>query len=244
MRKLHVFLFILTITLAVLITLALIAWYFSATAPSYYGSSWMGQMWGNHLGASGNYGGMGGMMGDGYYGNGNGTPTTSYLWIIPVALIGIVAVAIIGIGFYLYFPELRYIRPKGSCNTHGTQTVSNIVKDNPVPVGSTASLDTSVPNIADTLPTVTSDVPTAPNNCEVLLKTMTPEEKKVIGVLINHKGKYLQKYVVKESGLSRLKTHRIVARFAQRGIVTVNEFGNTNEIILSDWITSANNAQL
>jgi hypothetical protein len=187
MRKLHVFLFILTITLAVLITLALVAWYFSATAPSYYGSSWMGQMWGNHLGASGNYGGMGG-MGDGYYGN--GTPTTSYLWIIPVALIGIVAVAIIGIGFYLYFPELRYIRPRGSCNAPSTQTVSSLVKDNPVPVGSTASPDTSVSHVATTLPIVTSDVPTAPNNCEVLLRTMTPEERKVIGVLVNHKGKY------------------------------------------------------
>ena len=64
---------------------------------------------------------------------------------------------------------------------------------------------------------------------------MTPEEQKVYNVLVAHRGKYLQKYVVKESGLSRLKTHRIVARFAQRGIVTVNEFGNTNEILLSDW---------
>jgi uncharacterized membrane protein len=69
---------------------------------------------------------------------------------------------------------------------------------------------------------------------------MTPEEQKVLSVLISHKGKYLQKYVVKEAGLSRLKTHRIVARFAQRGIVTVKEFGNTNEIQLSDWIKGSN----
>jgi len=40
---------------------------------------------------------------------------------------------------------------------------------------------------------------------------MTPEEQKVLNVLINHQGKYLQKYVVKEAGLSRLKTHRVVA---------------------------------
>jgi uncharacterized membrane protein len=65
---------------------------------------------------------------------------------------------------------------------------------------------------------------------------MTPEEQKVINVLINHNGKYLQKYVTKEAGLSRLKTHRIVARFVKRGIVTVKEFGNTNEIALSDWV--------
>ncbi len=59
-----------------------------------------------------------------------------------------------------------------------------------------------------------------------------------MNVLVAHKGKYLQKYVVKEAGLSRLKTHRVVARFAQRGIVTIKEFGNTNEIMLSDWVTS------
>ena len=79
---------------------------------------------------------------------------------------------------------------------------------------------------------VTLDVLTAPNNCEILLKAMSPEEKKVLNVLVAHQGKYLQKYVVQESGLSRLKTHRIVARFAQRGIVTVKEIGNTNEITM------------
>jgi uncharacterized membrane protein len=68
---------------------------------------------------------------------------------------------------------------------------------------------------------------------------MTPEEQKVMSVLVAHKGKYLQKYVGKEAGLSRLKTHRIVARFAQRGIVTVKEFGNTNEIVISDWVNNS-----
>ncbi len=65
---------------------------------------------------------------------------------------------------------------------------------------------------------------------------MTPEEQKVMGVLVAHKGRYLQKYVGREAGLSRLKTHRVVARFAQRGMVTVKEFGNTNEIALADWV--------
>ena len=65
---------------------------------------------------------------------------------------------------------------------------------------------------------------------------MTPEEQKVLNVLRAHQGKYLQKYVGKEAELSRLKTHRIIARFAQRGIVTVRQLGNTNEIALSDWV--------
>jgi uncharacterized membrane protein len=46
----------------------------------------------------------------------------------------------------------------------------------------------------------------------------------------------LQKYIRKEAGLSRLKTHRILARLAVRGIVTLNKFGNTNEVQLTDWL--------
>jgi uncharacterized membrane protein len=84
----------------------------------------------------------------------------------------------------------------------------------------------------------TENLPNMSNTCDVLLRTLTPEEKKVLNVLVSHQGKYLQKYVVKESGLSRLKTHRIIARFAKRGIVTVKEFGNTNEIAVSDWVKS------
>jgi uncharacterized membrane protein len=219
MQRLHIFLIILVATIGVLVSLAVVAWYLSVTAPSYYGSSWMSQMWGNHLGASGNFGGMGGMMGNG---NGStGTTTTSYLWIVPVLLIAASAVAVIGVVFYLVFPELRYIKSRGSCNPQMPR---------PTP---TQTVDTSTT-------TNISPASVAPNSCEVLLKTMTPEEQKVLNVLISHQGKYLQKYVVKEAGLSRLKTHRIVARFAQRGIVTINEFGNTNEIVLSDWVKGSN----
>ena len=113
MQRLHIFLIILVTTIGVLVSLALVAWYLSVTAPSYYGSSWMSQMWGNHLGASGNYGGMGGMMGDGS----TATASTSYLWIIPVLLGAAVAVAIIGVAFYFAFPELKYIKEAQDAST-------------------------------------------------------------------------------------------------------------------------------
>jgi uncharacterized membrane protein len=67
-------------------------------------------------------------------------------------------------------------------------------------------------------------------------KTLSPEEQKVMEVLMMHDGKYLQKYIVKESGLTRLKVHRILARFAERGIVTIKEYANTNEVTLSEWL--------
>jgi hypothetical protein len=220
MKRLHIFIFILTITLNILLTLTLVSWYYSATAPSYYGSSWMGQMWGSHLGGKENNWGMGGMMG-----NGSGT-TPSYLWIIPVILIVIVSAALIGVGFYYVFPELKYIR--GSCNPrkiYSTQGSINNASDEDsfLPVVETSAIR---------------------DNCEIMLKTMTEEEQKVFMALLTHKGKYLQKYLVKETGLSRLKTHRIVARFAQRGIVTVKEFGNTNEVELTDWVKNSSSARL
>jgi hypothetical protein len=196
--------FLLVITFSVLLTLALVSWYYALTAPSQYGSSWMGQMWGSHLGTDQNHWGMGGMMG----GDSSSTLTPSYLWLLPTALIGAVAIAIVGVGFYLAYPELKYIRGK-PCSPQKT--------------------------LAETKETATSAGSEA-HSCEMLLKTMTPEEQQVLNVLIKHNGKYLQKYVSKEAELSRLKTHRIIARFAQRGIVTTREFGNTNEIYLADWI--------
>jgi len=71
---------------------------------------------------------------------------------------------------------------------------------------------------------------------DAIVKTLTDEERKVIQVLTAHDGKYLQKYIRKEAGLSRLKTHRIVARLAERGIVTLKKSGNTNEVLLANWL--------
>jgi uncharacterized membrane protein len=88
-------------------------------------------------------------------------------------------------------------------------------------------------NVAETQPTikVANVVP-----YDSVAKTLTPEERQVLDVLSAHNGKYLQKYIRNETGLSRLKTHRIVSRLAERGIVTTEKTGNTNEVILSDWL--------
>jgi hypothetical protein len=69
----------------------------------------------------------------------------------------------------------------------------------------------------------------------VVLKTLKPEERKVVNVLDGHGGTYLQKFITKEAGLSRLKTHRVVAALSERGIVHVEKRGNTNEVSLVKW---------
>jgi len=69
----------------------------------------------------------------------------------------------------------------------------------------------------------------------VVLRTLKPEERKVVGVLDVHGGTYLQKYITKEAGLSRLKTHRVIATLSERGIVIAEKKGNTNEVSLAKW---------
>lgn len=87
---------------------------------------------------------------------------------------------------------------------------------------------------APTLQPASTDRPK--ESWEVLLRTSKPDEKKVLEVLAAHNGKYLQKFIVKETGLSRLKAHRIISRLVERGVVTAVQSGNTNEISLAAWL--------
>ena len=73
------------------------------------------------------------------------------------------------------------------------------------------------------------------DSISVVLRTLKPEERKVVSVLDLHGGTYLQKFITKEAGLSRLKTHRVVAALSERGIVHVEKKGNTNEVSLVTW---------
>src|SRR2546425_5371459 len=72
-------------------------------------------------------------------------------------------------------------------------------------------------------------------NTAMVLKTLKPEERSIVNVLDVHGGTYLQKYITKEAGLSRLKTHRVVAAVSERGIVQVEKYGNTNQVRLAKW---------
>jgi uncharacterized membrane protein len=72
-------------------------------------------------------------------------------------------------------------------------------------------------------------------NTAMVLKTLKAEERSIVNVLDAHGGIYLQKYITKEAGLSRLKTHRLVAALSERGIVQVEKYGNTNQVRLAKW---------
>jgi hypothetical protein len=154
--------------------------------------------------------GMGGMMG------GGNAASTSYFWIIPAALIGIAVTGGIGLAFYLAVPEIKIFKENSSAAKSELASVNH------------SSVATTTSNA--------SEVGADPY--ELISRTMSADEKKVMDVLVSHNGKYLQKYIRNEVGLSRLKTHRIVARLAEREIVTVKQVGNTNEVAVSDLLRS------
>ena len=69
----------------------------------------------------------------------------------------------------------------------------------------------------------------------IIMRTLKPDERKVVSVIKLHGGRYVQKFVTKEAELSRLKTHRVVASLTERGVVRVEKRGNSNELTLAEW---------
>jgi hypothetical protein len=134
------------------------------------------------------------------------TAMPGYVWLGALVLLGLAIAGVVGLVYFLAVPEIKTSQPPAVL---------------PEPVGPPKE---SVPKESET------------KEWSVLLRTSKPEEKRVLEVLASHGGRYLQKFIVKEAGLSRLKTHRIISRFAERGIVTAVQSGNTNEIELAPWL--------
>ena len=153
-------------------------------------------------------GSVSGMMGQ-MIGSENGTltPMPASVWALMVALLAVGFVGIVGVLHYAIYPEFRtHTSVERGTETTGREAVQKGTDREQEPSWS------------------------------VLVRTSKPEERKVLDVLANHNGRYLQKFIVKESGLTKLKTHRILSRFAERGIVTAMKSGNTNEIALAPWL--------
>lgn len=194
MRRVNLFLIILIAALTALITLTAVGFaiFTSSQATQQNPSNWMGQMWS----------GSSGMMGQTSAAQTATNPLLSYFGILFAVMIGLVVVGIIGLAYYLLYPQIRIgiVQP---------QTTFKIIS-----------------------PQVSSET----SQYNAVSKTLTEEERKIINVLTAHNGKYLQKYIRNETGLSRLKTHRIIARLADRGIVSLEKTGNTNQVFLADWL--------
>lgn len=70
----------------------------------------------------------------------------------------------------------------------------------------------------------------------IIMKFLSYNEKKVIAVLIDKKGKALQSEISRTTNMSKVKTHRAVKDLQQKGIIVVDKYGKTNKIQLTDEI--------
>ncbi len=164
-----------------------------------------------------NWYGMGGMMdGSGGMMGGNGgvapNPAAIYFWVAFLVLIGVLVVGVVGVAYYAAVPEIRVGAAPVVCETTPKENV--VVQEQ------------KIEQIQEAVCTP----------LESILKTLSGDERKVVDVLAAHDGKYLQKYIRNDTGFSRLQTHRVVARLAERGIVTLEKTGNTNQVLLADWL--------
>ncbi len=64
-----------------------------------------------------------------------------------------------------------------------------------------------------------------------MLRILPADERKIIEVLLKEK-KIEQMYLVAESGLSKVKVSRLLAKLEQRGVIEKKPLGNTNLIKL------------
>ena len=79
----------------------------------------------------------------------------------------------------------------------------------------------------------------AKKSAEVMLKFLSSDEQHVIKALIEKNGTLLQSELSRSYGLSKLKAHRVVARLVAKSIITLEEHGKTNRIILDSEIRDA-----
>jgi len=68
---------------------------------------------------------------------------------------------------------------------------------------------------------------------EFLTRFLRPDELLVVRILRQAGGERSQRDIGREAGYSRIKTHRVIARLAERGIVTVERRGATNLVKLA-----------
>jgi uncharacterized membrane protein len=61
---------------------------------------------------------------------------------------------------------------------------------------------------------------------------LLPEERSIILELKKSKGSMTQSQIVRNTGMSKVKAHRIVSRLVAKGIVKKYPYGSTNKLVL------------
>jgi len=91
------------------------------------------------------------------------------------------------------------------------------------------------PDIAQRHP-ATPEPTGEPQPLAAVMKVLKEDERKVVELLVSSGGRMLQRDIARQTGFTRVKTHRILFRLAGRGIITATKYYNTYEITLADWL--------
>lgn len=75
-----------------------------------------------------------------------------------------------------------------------------------------------------------------PSSFEGVMKVLREDEKKVCMAIWEEGGTAMQKDVRWATKLSKVQAHRVVARLASRGILSVRKEGNRNKLSLASWL--------
>jgi len=68
---------------------------------------------------------------------------------------------------------------------------------------------------------------------DTLIQFLNKDEKLVVQKLLDNDGKVLQAEITRIEGLGKVKSHRIVQRLVDRGVIEVEGFGKTNLVKLN-----------
>jgi hypothetical protein len=76
---------------------------------------------------------------------------------------------------------------------------------------------------------------------EAVKRVLKADERAVVELLASHGDTMLQRDIARQSGFSRVKTHRILHRLSTRGVVVAEKHYNTYRISLADWLVPKTN---
>ena len=69
-------------------------------------------------------------------------------------------------------------------------------------------------------------------NYEEVMKDLTEEEKKLLGIVIDEEGTIFQSSIVEKSGFSKVKVSRVLDKLQGKGLIDRRRRGMTNVVIL------------
>jgi len=91
------------------------------------------------------------------------------------------------------------------------------------------------PEIKET-PKTEISLPKEQGPISAVLRVLREDERQVVELLMSAGGMMLQSDIARKTGVSRVKTHRILYRLSTRGIVTAKKYYNTYQISLAEWL--------